>query len=508
MEFRDQWFRHPEWWFDSSHDDIIVQQYSNLLDRSVFHDPLTTILVFDQLSRHVYRGTFSNHIIEYFLQKAVQVVHEHIYTDYYNQLGSSEFTFYMLPLRHTKDPTFIKLVLSETWKRLKSSNDHDVYRRFLKATYKQFINHVPNQLCLMSTPRTSTICYKHILAYDGVITTPETVGLHSNISAIDIKKPIIISLSGGVDSMVCSWLLRHQYPELELTAIHINYDNRKECDVEVAFIRHWCSLLKITLYIRKIDEIHRAECMEHELRDVYETYTRQVRYASYKSLGSLPQVILGHNKDDCLENIMTNIAHKHKYDNLVGMHTTSTQDDIIFTRPLIHVNKKDIIAFAHSKGIPYLPNSTPTWSQRGQIRTTIVPCLDTWDKRMIPSLFDLSSHMSMLHEILDQSVRTFVNAGQSSSSSFATSIDISTLSSHPLFWKQVIHQLFDMDVSHKSLENLEKAIQKFIINKEARTVNITKYIKMLIKMKTPQNAVIDIINEKQATEIRCCYSKL
>jgi tRNA(Ile)-lysidine synthase TilS/MesJ len=77
------------------------------------------------------------------------------------------------------------------------------------------------------------------------------------------KDHVILGLSGGVDSMVCTYLLKvigHPFQ-----AVHINYANRPECPQEVDLLRYWCNLLSIPLIVRTIDEINRPRCMEPEI---------------------------------------------------------------------------------------------------------------------------------------------------------------------------------------------------------------------------------------------------
>jgi tRNA(Ile)-lysidine synthase TilS/MesJ len=162
---------------------------------------------------------------------------------------------------------------------------------------------------------------------------------------------------------------------------------------------------------------------------------------------------------------MTNIAQKNKYDNLRGMSMVSLQDDITFIRPLLNVSKDDIIAFAHSNNIPYLPNSTPVWSQRGQIRNTIVPCLDKWDKRFVPSMFELSDKMAGLYQLLNVSVRQFVDRGAFDDDNTMFVVDklcTKDIVMIDMFWKEFFIVTFGLNVSSKSIINLIECITKFI----------------------------------------------
>lgn len=493
--FKREWFKNSQWWFSNSieYDQYIIKHYEYLLDIDIEDnyqkDPITYIIICDQLPRHIYRNTYSNHIIQYFLEKALYIIKNTLLSTsciYVNTLQPIEWIFFMLPLRHTKNAENIKYVLQQTWKKIETHNLLE-YKRFLKATYRKFIVDIPIQLHSLNVNCQKQISKEHfedILYFKGKCVNSliefnlNNKEVNYNFQPIDVSKPIIVSLSGGVDSMVCSWLLRHHFKSQNIIAVHINYNNRECCEKEEMFLKSWCASLNINLYIRKLDEINRQQCMKYEMRELYEEYTRQVRYATYKTINQKPQIILGHNKDDCLENIMTNICHKNKYDNLQGMEYASIQDDITFIRPLLSVYKDDIIKYAHSKGIPYLPNSTPVWSQRGQIRNKIIPCLDEWDKRFVHALYDLSHHIEELYSILEDKVQSFKNQGElrMNNDHILFTIKVSSLQEIPseiIFWRLFLQRVYRIhDVSTKSLVNFQKVLKncmsdrKIVLSKE------------------------------------------
>ena len=513
-EFHQEWFNNPNWWFSKNdeHDKYITQKYYHLLESkyTFLANPIQTILIYDQLPRHIYRNEYASHIIHYYLEKAVSVVKQYIYSIYYNTLTPIEWTFFMLPLRHTKENRYIFQVLEETWKRIENDkNNIQIYKRFLKATYNRLLNDNINQTNFINIISPSSDItnddFKSILYY-----SPETYLSPDDIissyisfdySIIDITKPVIISLSGGVDSMVTSLLVKKHYTNCDIIALHICYDNRDECDKEVIFLKHWCSHLNIPLYIRKISEIHRKPCMQYELRELYESYTRDVRYSCYKSIteDEIPQVILGHNSGDVIENIMTNIAHKNKYDNLYGMSPVCIQDDIKFLRPLLQTAKEDIIKFAHENSIPYLPNSTPTWSQRGQIRNNIIPVLDKWDKKFVPSLFNLSNTMTSLYNIMQNAVNQFIYKGMFNETNtifIIHNIDINELINDELYWREIFIKIYKTCPSTKSIENLVLNLNTYIQcvktsrNQTKRKFMISKSI--VLEVTSNNNSFVDI----------------
>jgi tRNA(Ile)-lysidine synthase TilS/MesJ len=211
--------------------------------------------------------------------------------------------------------------------------------------------------------------------------------------------------------MICSYLLK--ILKQDFVAVHIDYYNRDECHKEEELLIWWCNtILNIPLYIRRIDEINRPKCMEYELRELYETYTKNVRYNSYiiDELNINPLIILGHNKDDTIENILTNTSSQSHFDNLLGMKPISYQNHnfnktdykLCFLRPLINIPKSDIYDFAITNHIPFLQDSTPKWSQRGKIRDIVRPALNEWNPLIFDGLIKVSEKMSQMTLLLEK----------------------------------------------------------------------------------------------------------
>jgi tRNA(Ile)-lysidine synthetase-like protein len=278
---------------------------------------------------------------------------------------------------------------------------------------------------------------------------------------------------------------------ITLEVVHINYANRPTSDDEAFFVQNWTNCLGHNVRIRRIGEITREACMQHDMRNIYETYTRNVRYATYRSITPAAHVVLGHNKDDCLENIFTNILHQNKFDNLKGMSMYSVQDDISFLRPMLGISKKDIIQYARENSIPFLPNSTPSWSQRGQIRNTIVPCLDNWDSCFVPSMFTLSDVIAELYAMVTKQVNAFIKALVFENGCYQTKMCIETIPNSKVFWKCCFVALH-IKVSARSLDNFMLKLQKYIDNPYAKELHVVMNKDTYLTMSSAKGEPIDI----------------
>jgi tRNA(Ile)-lysidine synthetase-like protein len=489
------WFSHPEWWFSATEndDEYLRETYGHLLTSPTYDDTemddigrtITRIIVYDQLPRHVYRHRGASHVIDYYLQHALVLAQQVIDSVHYQSLTTKEWVFVMLPFRHTQDLRRVTYVMKEAWKRIERENVDDpaLLRKFIKATFDRCPRNQDGMVHHANTPFKETWnVTKHTEVLDHASNLLPNLDVEgtSMYRTTEVwmrqhqPQNIILSLSGGVDSMLASVVLSQLRNKVgfSLNAVHINYMNRDTTMAEEDFVRDWCAFLDIPLYIRRITEIHRPTAMKHDMRDLYEDYTRDVRYNTYKQVMGPKNawVVLGHNQDDCFENIMTNIAQHKKYDNLSGMAPISIQDSITFFRPFLEVPKSQIYYFAEMHNIPHLPNSTPPWSQRGKIRDIVKPALRDWEPRIVPGMFELSHHLASLHEVLECLVISFdKRTAQTDTDTWELSVHPSELPTTTLFWRSLIQRLTSTVVSMKSLQQFQDRLTKFMESDTATT---------------------------------------
>ena len=120
---------------------------------------------------------------------------------------------------------------------------------------------------------------------------------------------ILLSLSGGVDSMVLFVILKeitNEISNFKFYCCHINYNNRNESKHERDFLISWCETNNIQLEVSNIEHIKRGDIN----RQKYEEESKNIRYTFYKNTIEkycLDGVLLAHHKDDYSENVFNNI---------------------------------------------------------------------------------------------------------------------------------------------------------------------------------------------------------
>ena len=217
---------------------------------------------------------------------------------------------------------------------------------------------------------------------------------------------ILISLSGGVDSMVLFELI-HQIIkdnifELKLELCHINYNNRDESIKERDFLIEYCKNKNYDLHYIDLD-FKRCEIK----RDLYEKQSKSFRYSFYRDLCSmykLDGVFLAHHEDDLVENIFNNIMRGNReITDLTVLKEKNEILDVNIFRPLLPIRKDVIYQFAHKYQIPYFLDTTPNWSCRGKMRNNIFPkCNDCYTEKYKDNLLRLGQESDDLNIIINE----------------------------------------------------------------------------------------------------------
>ena len=465
-DFVKEWMDHPSWWFskDPMHDAHIVDTYGHLLDAdwNDKEDVVGRVLVWDQLPRHIFRGHDAAHIVTYYLEKACDVVARNLHV--VDGLSDTEFMFFWLPWRHCRTYDRVLPVMQATWERIQRGGwKPSVWlRKFLRATYVNCPKYDQSLLMYKAGHGQDLASLAAVLDYDGVTREGQMErvipGQWDEVTeCVRASGGIIVSLSGGVDSMVALDLVKRMFGHgVVVAAVHINYDNRDTSAAEEAMVSRWCMERQVPLYVRRISEIHRKPCMDIEARELYETYTKGVRFGTYKTtwkamgLDGAPVVLLGHNADDGVENIIQNMTFGVKYDNMIGMKRESMQDGVRCLRPLLRVAKRRILKHARATGVPYLYDSTISWCVRGRIRDDLVPAIERFNPRTVDGLVEVADVMSELYGVMRMSVDDW-RAGMVEVEKNVWEKVVVTLPRSALFWKDLFMRHWGVCPSNRSM---------------------------------------------------------
>ena len=297
------------------------------------------------------------------------------------------------------------------------------------TNYKNILEYIPNNNDKISN---------QLLKYDDILICFKKYIKENN------KNKYIVSLSGGVDSMVVATIL--VYLGCEVIGIHINYNNREESKEEEKFIEDWCKYNDIKLYVKSINDVTRGSIKRSE----YEVYTKKIRFDLYKEVlenENSDEILLGHHKDDIIENIIANVCRGRNLLDLAVIKKKYNVNGVTMVRPMIDFYKESIYQFAHNNNVPYFKDTTPDWSVRGKYRNNVHNVLqDTFGKNIKDNLISLSRQSDEWNELITkQIIDPFIESVKHNYDGINDNIsfNVKNYLNYPLcFWNLVFATLF------------------------------------------------------------------
>lgn len=253
------------------------------------------------------------------------------------------------------------------------------------------------------------------------------------------KTRFIVSLSGGVDSMVLVTILK--YLNCQVIGLHINYKNRAETGLEQEFLEKWCNYNEMKLYVKTIDHVKRGTTK----RSDYEAITKKIRFDFYKTImakEAIDQILVGHHKDDIVENIFANVCRGRNILDLAVIRESCIIEDVNIARPMLDFYKEVIFDFANRYQVPYFKDTTPEWSVRGKYRNQISPLLEYTFINVKANLIKLSNQSDdwneLVQNIIIEPFLKKINYGEN-----YVEFNIENYNSYPIsFWSVIFSKIF------------------------------------------------------------------
>ncbi len=483
-EIIDDWFvdgdKFQSWWFkgklESKHAYIVekikqVEEKYEITDISFWKQNsrqlLSGILLYDQYYRHV------NQLKPEYLSIAVELCMYGIQNNLL-PIEPHYLVFFLMPLRHTCNLMYCNYskTLITT---LNKDNKNLYYDKFLRACEKQTITEDPFDINLSwlkwIDDYRDILCdkveYKYSDSSDMVLSTDAWKCFIKFIKYRNLdknKKTLVISLSGGVDSMVFLYLckLYQQYnTDFSFMAVHINWNQREETSRESEFILKYLELSGIPYIYENVTGMSRSkDRMNFELKG------KEIRFNLYRRAISEYNgdcIFMGHHRGDIIENVFTNLINGMHILDLGKMKYVSEINGIVIARPFLEIDKSSIYEIAVNNLIPFFKNTTPEWSNRGHIREKIFPAIKHQFPSYERSFIRLSERSLELGDLVYKSLvdpyisNIIQNEGSSYSLAFIRDYPVLF---YELMFEKFMHSIGKKKISKKSIESWHFHITK------------------------------------------------
>lgn len=206
----------------------------------------------------------------------------------------------------------------------------------------------------------------------------------------------LVALSGGADSVTLLWVLHELGYQIE--ACHCNFQLRgAESDRDEQFCVQLCEQLAIPLHRIHFDTRLYAEVHKESI----ELAARNLRYRYFAQLKEDVEadgICVAHHQDDTVETVLINLIRGAGIQGLTGI--SAKNGDIL--RPLLCVDRKEILAYLEEKGQDYVTDSTNLVDDvvRNKIRLNIIPMLKEINPAASKNIAQAAHHLEEANKML------------------------------------------------------------------------------------------------------------
>lgn len=203
------------------------------------------------------------------------------------------------------------------------------------------------------------------------------------------EKKLLLAISGGIDSVVLTYLLKQLNYDISLA--HCNFKLRdNESDGDEQFVRDFASKNDLELFVTSFD----TESFAKDNKLSIQVAARQLRYIWFHQLlqeNNLDYILTAHHLDDNLETFLINFTRGTGLDGLTGI---PVQNDKI-VRPLLNFSREEIVEFASENKIEWREDSSNSSDKylRNKLRHDVVPILKSLNPSFLNSFQDTLKHL-------------------------------------------------------------------------------------------------------------------
>lgn len=220
------------------------------------------------------------------------------------------------------------------------------------------------------------------------------------------NQKVLVACSTGVDSTVLLDLVLKAVKQNQVVVVHINHARRKASDDEEAYLREICEQKGIKLYVKKLNQRYDGN---------FQNWARKQRYQYFLEIASLEQVdimMTAHHADDNLETILMRMIKGTSFKGYGGMEETTTFGNYILERPLLYVDKEQIIDYAKQEKLIFFEDASNQTDDylRNRLRKYVIPVLKEENPALAKAVETYSQTIFDAHLIVQKEVNSFIKA--------------------------------------------------------------------------------------------------
>lgn len=213
------------------------------------------------------------------------------------------------------------------------------------------------------------------------------------------ESKILIAISGGIDSVVLTYLCHKS--DLKIALAHCNFNLRgEESDADEDFVVELAENLDLEVFAQRFDTEKYAEDNKRSIQMA----ARELRYNWFSELAEQLQfdyILTAHHADDNLETFLINFTRGTGLEGLTGIPEVNGK----FVRPLLPFSSEQIEVFAKENNIKWRDDSSNKSVKylRNKLRHEVVPILKEINPSLLQSFQSTLENLNDIADIVEES---------------------------------------------------------------------------------------------------------
>lgn len=220
------------------------------------------------------------------------------------------------------------------------------------------------------------------------------------LNNLSSQKKVVIAYSGGVDSHVLLHALasmREDFPELHLSAIHVNHQLQNDADHWRVHCENVCNALHIPLQAIEAE-------VKPEKGESLEAVARTKRYEIFaERLPENAYLLTAHHQDDQAETILLQLLRGAGVKGLSAMALQMPFARGFLARPLLSVSQEEVVEYAKQAALSWVDDHSnhDVAYHRNYLRHTVMPLLKKMRPGAAQAMSRSAKHCSTASALLE-----------------------------------------------------------------------------------------------------------
>lgn len=221
------------------------------------------------------------------------------------------------------------------------------------------------------------------------------------------NKTIVVAVSTGVDSMVLLNIfnnIKNEY-KLKIHIAHVNHQVRQESKIEEEFLKDYAKANNLEFHLKRLTAPEDKN---------FQSFAREERYSFFNEVideVKADYLLLAHHANDNMETIIMRLLRGSNLRGYAGIKGVTSYENYSLVRPLIEVDKEDLLEYAKEQNLTYFEDSSNIEDiyTRNRIRKDIIPVIISEEKDASSKFLELSKTLFEASDIISSKVVNIIN---------------------------------------------------------------------------------------------------